>query len=108
MVVEIAGSFVPADALTYERNSAERSHFSVRASGDDELPTVKFQTAGIGMLAELRGDLAMSMIPPSVHESGEIVRWVNDNGVPPVYDYRDLKDRMARVVSDRAAGQTMA
>lgn len=45
------------------------------------------------MVLELRGNGLQTMVPPSVHPSGELVRWHDDPAAVPVVDPDDLERR---------------
>ena len=78
---EAADHFLPATDLIHGRPGAPRSHFFYQTMGAIE--TVRFpDTAGAGakshgstMLCELRSTGAQTIVEPSIHPSGETIRW---------------------------------
>ena len=75
--VELAHVFLPPTPCKFGRPSVGISHWVYRAA---ETPTVKFEdsdgTDGKRMLVELRSRGAQTLVPPSVHPSGEPVTFV--------------------------------
>jgi hypothetical protein len=75
--VELARTFLPETPCKFGRATTGISHWVYRAA---ETPTVKFEDAdgadGKRMLVELRSRGAQTLVPPSVHPSGEPVTFV--------------------------------
>ena len=86
----------PTDAI-FGRTSKPQSHLIYQC---DPVPETKqYQFKKEGMIVELRSDGTQTMMPPSVHPSGEVVTWANGGiGVPAKVDGEEL----ARCVGDLA------
>jgi Bifunctional DNA primase/polymerase, N-terminal/Family of unknown function (DUF5906) len=88
----LADVIAPATGFIYGRAGKPRSHrvykFEPREGG---YPTVQFRDADGHMIIELRGDGAQTVVPPSVHESGEPVIWEHGgDGEPATVKYEVL------------------
>lgn len=62
-----APTYLP-ETFIYGRKSAPGSHYLYRCEG---IETKKFLTKEIGMIAEIRSTGSQSVLPPSIHPSGE-------------------------------------
>jgi Bifunctional DNA primase/polymerase, N-terminal len=69
-----ARSLLP-ETFIYGRKSAPGSHYLYRCEG---VETKKFQTKEIGTIAEIRSTGTQSVLPPSVHPSGEVYEIYHD------------------------------
>lgn len=86
--VELARRVLPKPAGHFARNG-ESAHY-IYQSTSEELETLRFQQAS-GTIIELRGNGAQTMIPPSIHPSGQQLEWAGiDSGVA-YQDYSELK-----------------
>lgn len=75
-VVKLAPRFIPVSSAVFGRASKPGSHHIYKVTGDETLTRETFtDPVDAVMLAEIRGDDHQSMAPPSIHPSGEIVRW---------------------------------
>ena len=80
--VRIAKHFMPKTPAIFGRPSKPTSHYIYHGvEGDDSARTV-FKDPDGTMLAEIRGKGTQTMFPPSVHPSGEIVAWENEDTMP--------------------------
>jgi hypothetical protein len=97
----LADRFLPSTAAVFGRQSKPRSHRLYRVTGPTP-PTRRFQdplaAPDDATLVELRADGCQTIFPPSVHPSGEVVRWDAD-GEPEEVDAATL----ARAVQHLAA-----
>lgn len=94
--VLLADSFLPATACVFGRPSKPCSH---RLYVCDPVPTsAAYQDVDGAMLVELRADKRLSMVPPSVHPSGELVTWHSD-GEPARVDGVQLSDAVERLAA---------
>lgn len=71
--VELADDYLPTTAAIFGRKSNPASHRLYRVTGP--MNTKKFQTAEKKMLLEVRSTGCQTVMPGSVHPSGERVRW---------------------------------
>lgn len=69
----------------------KNAHFQIPASAAGLISSDRM------MVLELRGDGLQTMVPPSVHPSGELVRWHDDPATVPVVDPNDLERRAGQV-----------
>lgn len=81
----VAGEVLPRTELRWGREGARESHWAYRVPGAS---TRKFK-ADAGMLVEIRADGCQSVVPPSVHPSGERYEYDAD-GPPAEVSYDDL------------------
>lgn len=80
--VLVADRFLPP-TLTYGRASRPKSHrLFVAAVGKRQAFSDPTDKGGGMMLVELRGDGCQSVAPPSIHESGEEIRFYDDDDHP--------------------------
>jgi Bifunctional DNA primase/polymerase, N-terminal len=87
---------LPPTGAIHGRASNPRSHFYFFA---DPIPApTKFVAPDGTTLVEIRGNGQQTLAPPSVHPSGEIIRWER-NGDPGYVDCRTLEDAVARVAA---------
>lgn len=78
--LKLADSFLPATSLVHGRKSKRASHRWYRVSPAPER-TRKFSDLNGATLVELRSTGGQTVVPPSVHESGEPIVW-ESNGDP--------------------------
>jgi len=69
------------ETFIYGRNSAPGSHYLFRSEGAE---TRKFQIPEIGMLVEIRSTGSQSVLPPSIHPSGERYKIYHDIDFAPI------------------------
>ena len=86
--VELADQFLPPTPAVFGRPGKPRSHRIFRATAP--VATHKRRQAALGMIVELRSSGAQTVIPPSVHPSGEVVTWCGDDIAPAIVDPETL------------------
>ncbi len=99
---DLAHHFLPKTGLIFGRQSAPRSHWGyvVNPAMETEqwaAPTDK-DRKGKSMLVELRGTGAQTVFPPSVHPSGESVRF-DEDGEPAVVERAVLVRAASRLAA---------
>lgn len=77
----LADEYLPATDAVFGRQSKRRSHRLYVVTGD--VKTVRYQATGHGMLVELRSTGTQTVMPGSIHPSGEPITWDSD-GEPAV------------------------
>ncbi|HVN89191.1 MAG TPA: DUF927 domain-containing protein [Candidatus Binataceae bacterium] len=91
-------AFLPETDCIFGRESSRESHRLYRVPPSDAT-TVQFEDpTNREMLVELRGTGAQTMVPPSIHPTGERVNWEKD-GQPGPVDYHDLKSATAKLAA---------
>jgi len=73
--LRVAPLFLPKTPLVHGRASKPRSHYYYHAPG---ITTRQFKDTDGTMLVELRSTGAQTVVPPSVHGSGEVIEWDGD------------------------------
>ncbi|MCC5870456.1 MAG: bifunctional DNA primase/polymerase [Gammaproteobacteria bacterium] len=96
--VELADDHLPATDAMFGRPGKPRSHrlYVVTAP----VATKKHRSASAGMIVELRSTGSQTVFPPSVHESGELIEWEQDEPQPAVVDPAVLLDAV-KALADR-------
>jgi len=92
--LQVADYFLPPTQAVFGRPSKPRSHWLYLCP---EAKTVRFEWQG-EVIAEIRSTGAQTVFPPSVHPSGEQVRWDEDEDPAPV-DFATLKRAVAKLAS---------
>lgn len=82
--VELADQFLPGTPAVFGRPGKPRSHRIFRVTAP--VATHKRMQAKLGMIVELRSSGAQTVIPPSVHPSGEIVSWCGAEIEPAIVE----------------------
>lgn len=85
---KLAPIFLPSTGLISGRKSAPKSHWWFVSDGAQ---TQKFQDVNGSMLVELRSTGGQTIVPPSIHPSGQRIKWYG-NADPAVVDSKDLVD----------------
>ena len=103
MAVAVADKLMPATGLSFGRRSTGRAHLlyvseGVKSQRFKDPTRVKDNT-----IIEIRSTGGQTMFPPSVHPSGEPVKWI-EYGEPAKID----KEELRRAVSIVAAGALLA
>jgi P4 family phage/plasmid primase-like protien len=84
LAVKLADRFLPETGAVFGRKSKKRSHRLYRSV---DCGTTKFQFGTDGMLVEVRSDGCQTVVPGSVHPSGEAINW--ERTEPPIEISRD-------------------
>ena len=94
IAVRLGSKFIPDSGAIFGRKSKPSSHFLFYCDDMAE-NIVTFEAKGLGMIVELRGDSHQTVVPPSVHPSGETVEWdrkSNSTDIKPsTIDFDELK-----------------
>jgi len=96
--------FLPQNTLKSGRASSPESHYWYRITANPPAKTVRYRDVPDGdiprgaTLAELRWTGVQTIVPPSVHPSGEELEWEGD-GEPAEIDGDDLCRRVKLVVA---------
>ncbi len=73
--IAAAPYFLPPTGCVSGRHSKPRSHFWYVVEDPPEKAAVKFLDVDRTVVLELRSTGSQTVVPPSIHESGELVRW---------------------------------
>lgn len=98
----LADRFLPATGCRFGRESSPEAHRFYRVP--EPIGTTRFSdpaasaSSDRGMLVELRSTGAQTLVPPSVHPSGEPIRWTED-GSPSVVPAIDLRRTVSRLAA---------
>ena len=98
----LARLLLPTTAMIHGRKSKPASHRWYRVTPPPER-TQKFCDLGGATLLEVRSTGGQTVVPPSVHESGELIVWEN-KGEPTEVEIESLVQAVSRV----AAGSLVA
>jgi len=93
--VELAAQFLPPTPAIFGRAGKARSHWLYRTTGP--VATKKHKSKSAGMLVELRSTGAQTVFPPSTHESGEAIVWVDEGAEPASVAPEALLDCVKRL-----------
>ncbi len=93
--VELAAQFLPPTPAIFGRAGKERSHWLYLATGP--VATKKHKSKSAGMIVELRSTGAQTVFPPSTHENGEAITWVDEAAEPAAIDPNVLLDCVKRL-----------
>lgn len=95
--VQLASEFLPPTKRRHGRKGKPESHrWYVSAEG--KAKTRQFRDVDGSMLVELRGTGAQTVVPPSVHPSGEQLIW-HENEHPTRIKYEELLASVARLAA---------
>jgi hypothetical protein len=94
--VALAPLLLPETLMISGRSSTPRSHFWYIT--DTEVKTRKFTDPEGGVLLELRSTGSQTVIPPSVHPTGEVIEWVY-SGEPAVMSARTMNKEAGRLAA---------
>jgi hypothetical protein len=93
--VELAPQFLPPTPAIFGRPGKERSHWLYLATGP--VATKKHKSKSAGMIVELRSTGAQTVFPPSTHESGEAIAWMDETAEPASVDPDELLECVKRL-----------
>ncbi|UUO05332.1 phage/plasmid primase, P4 family [Blastopirellula sp. J2-11] len=95
LAVDLADQYLtPTDAV-FGRTSRPGSHRIYQVTGP--LETKKLRSKKVGMLVEIRSTGMQTVFPDSTHESGEPIRWENEDPEPAIVDPEQLLDCVQRL-----------
>jgi hypothetical protein len=93
--VELAPQFLALTPTIFGRAGNPRSHWIYRVTGP--LATKKFRSKSAGMIVEVRSTGMQTVFPPSTHETGEAIRWEEEEQEPAEVDPDALIDCAKRL-----------
>ena len=104
--VAAAAELLPPTTLIHGRPDKPDSHYWYSVT--DPLKTTKYQFTESGqdkptMLVELRGNGCQTVVPPSIHPSGEQLTWTRDGEAPHI-----APDALCRIVARVAVAALIA
>jgi hypothetical protein len=107
--IAVADSFLPKTSRLHGRPSKVRSHRWYRVSPSPEYlklvdPTRRESDAGNSTIVELRQDGHQTVVPPSLHDSGELYGW-DEEGEPANADASDLFQRVHNLAAAALLGR---
>ncbi len=91
-----AKEFLPITRAVFGRNSRPKSHYLFQ-SDENSLPSQKFVDENGDCLLEIRTDGMQTIFPPSVHPSGEQVKWSKEG--PPAKIQISTLEKAARLIA---------
>ena len=80
LAIELADEYLPDTPAVFGRAGKPRSHRLYRVTSP--IATKKYQSMSEGMLVELRSTGCQTVLPPSVHPSGESIEWEQPDADP--------------------------
>ncbi len=98
----LADHFLPPTGAVFGRASTPRAHRLYRL--ETPIPTTKFRDPATpkgdarAMLVELRSTVCQTLVPPSVHPSGEAITWAEE-GEPAVVFDAEFQTAVARLAA---------
>lgn len=95
--LKLADTFLPQTSMIHGRESKPASHHWYRVSSPPER-TRKFCDLDGTTLVELRSTGGQTVVPPSIHESGEPLEW-QTKGEPAVLETQSLVEAVSRVAA---------
>ncbi|MCB0030091.1 MAG: bifunctional DNA primase/polymerase, partial [Anaerolineales bacterium] len=102
LALRLAQAFLPPTGMTFGRESKPQSHWIYRV---DDRPgeTKRFQHGNHGTLVEFRSDGAQTVFPPSIHESGEQIRF-DTHDDPMAVASKDLRKAVGKLAAATLLG----
>lgn len=91
---ELAAEYLPATGAVFGRESKRHSHWLYVCKNMPEGKLRKAFQNQDGVQVELRGGKHVTVLPGSVHPSGELIKW-EVSGEPSEIDYSELADCVA-------------
>src|SRR5579872_5722436 len=103
-----ADKYLPHTPAVFGRKSKPRSHRLYRIT--KHLNTTKFRTESGESIVEIRATGCQTVFPPSVHPSGERIRWEDKTAEPAEVSPDELLSAVARLAKSvkRRLGETEA
>jgi hypothetical protein len=93
--IELAPEYLPPTPLMFGRAGKPKSHWLFRAS--KPFAAHKFASRSSGMLVEVRSTGQQTVFPPSTHESGEAIEWIDEDVEPANIDPDELAEAASRL-----------
>ncbi len=93
---DLAGAFLPATNLVHGRASRPHSHHWYVV--DPPLRPEKFADVDGSCLVEIRSTGQQTVVPPSIHPSGEIISWENE-GEPSLIAGAEIRKAVAQLAA---------
>lgn len=93
----LADDYLPATPLVFGRAGKPRSHRLYRALAPTA--TKKFGSKSAGMIVELRSTGVQTVVPPSTHEIGEAIAWIDETAEPADVDPEELHDAVRNLAN---------
>lgn len=93
--VELALDYLPSTPLVFGRPGKPKSHWLYRVTGP--CATKQLRSRSSGMIVEVRSTGVQTVFPPSTHESGELIEWIDENVEPAEVDPDELLDAVKRL-----------
>jgi len=101
--IRLAADILPPTPAVFGRKSKPNSHYLYRVN--DPQPTRRFQTPDGKAAIEFRSKGSQTIVPPSIHPSGERIEWQDGSDnvpEPATVDSEELYDAVKRIA--KAAG----
>jgi hypothetical protein len=98
--VALADGFLPVTRMVHGRESSPRSHYWYRVEGWSVTtetfkdPLLAKTDPGNATIVEIRGTGGQTLLPPSVHPSGEEYKWFNGWHSPGVVSYKEINKQV--------------
>lgn len=93
--VELAPQYLPSTPLMFGRPGKPKSHYLYRVT--KPCATKRFPSRSSGMIVEVRSTGVQTVFPPSTHESGEPIDWIDENQEPAEVDPEELIEAAKRL-----------
>jgi putative DNA primase/helicase len=93
--VELAPEYLPTTPLIFGRPGKPKSHYLYRVT--KPCATKRFPSRSSGMIVEVRSTGAQTVFPPSTHESGEPIEWIDETQQPAEVDPDELLEAAKRL-----------
>ena len=95
--VALAPIFLPGTGMIHGRPGNPSSHWWYKLSGGT-VGRAAFTGVGGGSIVEVRGDGHQTVVPPSLHPSGDLLAWVRE-GEPATVSLATLKRAVERLAA---------
>jgi len=98
--ISLADGFLPVTRMIHGRKTSPRSHYWYRIEGWSvsteafKDPLLVKTDPGRATLVEIRGTGGQTLLPPSVHPSGEKYTWFNGWHAPAVVSYKEINKQV--------------
>jgi putative DNA primase/helicase len=95
LAIQMAAEHLPATPAVFGRPSRPRSHRLYRSTGP--INSMQIRSITQGMVVELRAANMQTIIPPSVHVSGELIEWEEGGEEPAFVNPQELVEAVRRL-----------